>query len=260
MGSEKSIIQKVIFSLILFIAINVILIPSNQALDFYADLEITVDNAGFVTIEGNTNYPNLIVKDSQNYTSKTQGIWNLNITTNEVLSDYIYSITFPEHTQIKSISSTGSTLIGESSGNLIINGYGSNESLSLIVEYQTEKSLDTNELFGLDLFSLFLIICIIALIISFLIVLFFVDKREKLLFSAKKEITSNLKLKGLNDRQKKIMALLHESDIALSQRDIQKELNIPKASVSRNIRRLELKGLIEKEQIGMSNIIRLKKQ
>jgi uncharacterized membrane protein len=34
---------------------------------------------------------------------------------------------------------------------------------------------------------------------------------------------------------------------------------MPKASVSRNIRRLELKGLIEKEQIGMSNIIRLKK-
>ena len=55
------------------------------------------------------------------------------------------------------------------------------------------------------------------------------------------------------------MKLLVDKKIPLTQTDIQKELNIPKAAVSRNIRGLELKGLIEKEQIGMSNLIRLKK-
>jgi uncharacterized membrane protein len=45
----------------------------------------------------------------------------------------------------------------------------------------------------------------------------------------------------------------------MTQTDIQKELKIPKAAVSRNILGLERKGLIEKEQIGMSNLIRLKK-
>ena len=66
-------------------------------------------------------------------------------------------------------------------------------------------------------------------------------------------------LKGLNERQKKIMNLLLERKTPLTQTDIQKELKIPKAAVSRNIRGLELKGLIEKENIGMSNLIRLKK-
>jgi len=249
-------------SLLIFtiIAVIVFIIPTAQSIDLYADIQITVDNAGFVSIEGNTNYPNLIVKDSQNFTSKTKEIWRLNITTNEILSDFIFAITLPEHARIRSISSSGSTFIGESSGNLIINGVGSNESLSLIVEYQTDKILETNELFDLDLITIFLISCIIVLIICFLIVLFFTDKRGKSLISHKNEFDSQLELKGLNNRQKKIMNLLHASDVALTQTDIQKELNIPKASVSRNIRRLELKGLIEKEQIGMSNIIRLKKQ
>jgi len=55
------------------------------------------------------------------------------------------------------------------------------------------------------------------------------------------------------------MNLLIDKKTPLTQTDIQKQLNIPKAAVSRNIQRLELKGLIEKEQIGMSNLIRLKK-
>jgi len=233
--------------------------PSYQAIDFYADLEITVDNAGFVSIKGNTNHPDILFKDSQNYTSKTQNLWTLNISANMTFSDFIFSIILPEHTDIRSIYSSGSTLISEESGNLIIKGYGSNESLSIVVEYQTNKSLETVDVFGLDFFTLILIICIIVLFICFLIVLFLVDKREKPIFYDKKEDITKTKLIGLNDRQKKIMTLMQKSNIALTQTDIQRELIMPKASVSRNIRTLELKGLIEKEQIGMSNLIRLKK-
>jgi uncharacterized membrane protein len=72
-----------------------------------------------------------------------------------------------------------------------------------------------------------------------------------------KEPLSNIQ--GLNHRQKQILQLLQKRNIPLTQTDIQKELQIPKASVSRNILGLERKGLIEKEQIGMSNLIRLKK-
>lgn len=260
MGSKKSIVQILIISLILLIAFHFTFIQYSQAEDLFADLEITVDNSGFVSINGNTNYANLIVENSQNYTSKNKDIWTLNITTKASFSDYVYSITLPEQAQIKSLTSSGSTLISESSGYLVINGYGSKEPISVIVEYQTNKITEFNEVLGFDLFSIFLIICIIVLIISFFIVLFFFEKKEKPSYCNKKELTPELKLKGLNDRQKKIMILLQESDIALTQTDIQKELNMPKASVSRNIRRLELKGLIEKEKIGMSNIIRLKKQ
>jgi len=251
--------KKIVLILFSFYCTSLLLFPLTQAIDFYADLEITVDNVGFVSIEGNTNYPDLIVEKSEEYTSKTQSLWSLNITKNVTFSDYIFSIILPEHTEVRSVSSSGSTLIGEESGNLIIKGYGSNESLSIVVKYQMDKSLDAIGIFGLDFFTIVLIICIFVLIICFIIVLFLVDKREKPIFSDKKDDAPQPELKGLNDRQKKIMTFLKDSNIGLTQTDIQRELNIPKASVSRNIRRLELKGLIEKEQIGMSNLIRLKK-
>jgi uncharacterized membrane protein len=34
---------------------------------------------------------------------------------------------------------------------------------------------------------------------------------------------------------------------------------MPKAAVSRNVHSLEIKGLIEIEKVGMSNLVRLKK-
>jgi uncharacterized membrane protein len=232
---------------------------STQAIEFYADLEITVDNAGFVSIEGETNYEGLIVENSEKYTSKTQSIWTLNITKNETFSDFVFSIILPEHSKVSSIYSSGSTLIGEESGNLVINGYGSNKSLSIAIEYQTDKIFDTAGLLGVDILSSVLIVFIIVLVICFILVFLLFDNKKKPFYSPKKENIHQLELRGLNDRQKKIITLLKESNIALTQTDIQRELDMPKASVSRNIRRLELKGLIEKEQIGMSNLIRLKK-
>jgi len=246
----------------IFIVIALILIllaPSFQATDLYADIEITVDDAGYVTIEGVSNYPNLLVENSESYTSKKQSLWTLNITKNETFSDYVYSVQLPKNSEISLISSSGSILIGEESGNLIIDGFGSNESLSIIIQYQTQKYLDTSELFGLDTLSIILSIVIVVLIISFCYILIFVDTRKKPAKLQKEDDSFIRLLKGLNERQKQILTLLRESSVALTQTDIQRELNMPKASVSRNIRRLELKGLIEKEQIGMSNLIRLKK-
>jgi uncharacterized membrane protein len=91
------------------------------------------------------------------------------------------------------------------------------------------------------------------------VILFFKGKKIK-----ERQPTADAKeppgdMKGLNDRQKQIMKLLYERNTPLTQTDIQKELQIPKASISRNVRGLERKGLIEKEQIGISNLIRLKK-
>ena len=252
--------KNIVLTLLSIFLIVSFFLPLTQAVEYYADLEITVDNAGFVSIEGNTNYPNLLIEDAEEYTSKTQNLWTLNITKNVTFTDYLFSIVLPEHAEIKSVSSSGSTLITQQSDNLIVEGYGNNESLSIVVQYQTQKNLKTDTFFGLDIFSLILIGIIIMLTICFFIVLFFVDKQEKQIFFHKKNRHLQHEFKGLNDRQKKILNLLKQSNVALTQTDIQRELQMPKASVSRNIRRLELKGIIEKEQIGMSNIIRLKKQ
>jgi uncharacterized membrane protein len=253
-GSKK--IEYALFSIFLIISF---LLPSTHAIEYYADLEITVDNAGFVTIKGDANYPNLFIEDSEEYTSKTETLWTLNISENVTFTEFIFSIMLPEHAEIKSVSSSASTFITQKSDNLVIEGYGNDQSLSILVQYRTQKNLETGVFFGLDLLSIILIGIIIVLILCFFFVFFFFDKREKQFFSPKKNQQVQSEFKGLNDRQKRIIHLLQKSDVALTQTDIQRELKMPKASVSRNIRRLELKGIIEKEQIGMSNIIRLKK-
>jgi len=65
--------------------------------------------------------------------------------------------------------------------------------------------------------------------------------------------------KGLPHRQQQIMRCLTECIVPLTQPDLQKEIPISKALVSRNIRGFERKGFIEKEQREVSNLIRLKK-
>lgn len=214
---------------------------------------------GYVSIDGLTNHPDLLIENSAQYTSKEKSVWTLNISKEVVFSDFIYNVRLPENSQINALSSTGSIRIGDQSGRIVVTGFGENKSLSIIIQYQVDKIENNEQGLELDLFSIVLIISIIVLIILFFIVFLFVNDKNNSLQSKNKS-TSKSELRGLNNRQKEIINLLQKSKIALTQTDIQRELGIPKASVSRNIRRLELKGLIEKEQIGMSNLIRLKTQ
>jgi len=242
--------HKQIFLLILIFTI--ICLPITSAENYYADLTIDVDEYGFLTIDGVTNYPDLLEKNTENYTSKKQSYWLLNITKEGNFSDFVYVLTLPVGSSINYIKTTGSIRIEEYQGKLIVRGFGENEPLSIQVQYQIEKSTN-NEFIKFDPILLILILVIIILII--ILVLILLKERIKT-----KEIKQNgYDFKGLNQRQKQIMKLLIDNKTPLTQTDIQKMLNIPKAAVSRNIRGLELKGLIEKEQIGMSNLIRLKK-
>jgi len=259
MGSKYTDLRKIILSIILFLFLSVICFPSFLASDYYADLEIVVDDSGFVTIDGITNHPDLIAENTELYTSKKQSFWLLNITKNEVFSDFIFTLTLPKNSEISYVSSSGSVIISEELGSLIVKGLGENESLSIIVQYKTKKTLEAEGIFGLDVFSFILLAFIIVLIILFFIVLIFMDKQKKQTFIKKTKNDEEINLRGLNNRQKKIIKLLIERKRPLTQTEMQRELNIPKAAVSRNIRSLELKGLIEKEQIGISNLIRLKK-
>ena len=247
---------------IMVIFLLFLLIPLVYAKDYYADVEITVDNSGFVTIDGITNHPDLLINNTELYTSKKQSYWLLNITKVDIFSDFVYTVTLPIGSSINYVKTSGSMRIEEEQGKLTISGFGQNKSFSIIVQYQAEKP--TNTIQTID-FSLFLIIINITLFII-LIVSYFIykslwkKKENKKVMTNTNENTTEFSFKGLSDRQKKIMDLLIKKKRPLSQSMIQKELDIPKASVSRNISSLELKGLVEKENIGMSNLIRLKKQ
>jgi uncharacterized membrane protein len=253
---EKSKYTTIFFPLTVLIIITLSLAPSLQAEDYYADLAITVDFSGFVDIGGLTNYPNLTIQNTEKYTSKQQSHWLLNITKAEMFSDFVYVITLPKGSSITYIKSSGSIRIEESLGNLIVRGFGENESLSVIIQYQIQNT--DNALFQENIVYLFLFPAII--VVSVLLFILFLNEKKNKGMHTKVEIKEPLQdIKGLNHRQKQIMQLLHDRNTPLTQTDIQKELQIPKASVSRNVRGLERRGLIEKEQIGMSNLIRLKK-
>ncbi len=255
MGSKNKNLRKAFFILLAILLLTPYM-PSVCADDYYADITIDVDDSGFVTINGITNHPDLLAEDTALYTSKKQSYWLLNITKDEVFSDFIYILTLPEGSSINYVKSSGSIRIEEELGNLLVKGFGENKSFSVAVQYQVEKSLDDNSM-ELDLsFILLIFILIFVIILAFMLF-----KRLKVVKKPEKTIDSveEYDLKGLNERQKKIINLLLERKRPLTQTDIQKELKIPKAAVSRNIRGLELKGLIEKENIGMSNLIRLKK-
>jgi uncharacterized membrane protein len=252
MGLKKSY-NNIIFYSIFLIILMMMFFPSISAKDYYADITIEVDSSGFVTIDGITNHPDLLIENSEIYTSKKQSYWLLNITKDDVFSDFIYDLTLPEGSSINYIKSSGFIGIEENKGNLFVRGFGENESFSVLIQYQIAK-LTENQIFELD----FIFFSFIVFIIILIIILVYIIINEKPKIEKTKPNDNNFK--GLNQRQKEIMNLLINKNTPLTQTEIQRKLNIPKAAVSRNIRGLELKGLIEKEQIGMSNLIRIKKQ
>lgn len=220
--------------------------------EYYADLVIDVDNSGYVTIDGVTNHPDLLVDNTETYTWKKQSYWLLNITKNENFSDFIYNLNLPRGSSINYIKTSGSIRIEENFGNLLIKGFGQNESLSIIVQYQIK-----NTSFNVLMLTLIFLVIVLSL---YIIVSKLKPKKKDLLDTNKKtDEKIDYNFKGLSGRQIKIMKLLIDSEKPLTQRDIQKELDMPKAAVSRNVHSLELKGLIEIEKIGMSNLIRIKK-
>jgi len=245
--------KQIFFFSILLIFQAIIFIPSISAQNYYADVTIEVDSSGFVTIDGITNHPDLLIENTEIYTSKKQSYWLLNITKEDVFSDFIYELILPKGSTINYIKSSGFIGIEENQGNLFVRGFGENETFSVIIQYQIAKSTE-NQIFEWD----FIFISLIFLIVILTIILVYIIIKEKP--KIEKTKPNDNYFKGLNQRQKEIMNLLIDKNTPLTQTEIQRELKIPKAAVSRNIRGLELKGLIEKEQIGMSNLIRIKKQ
>ena len=144
--------------------------------------------------------------------------------------------------------------IEENLGNLIVKGFGENESISILIQYQINKLSE-----GINLNLDYLFISLIVIIFGLILIVIYSLYNKKLNQEPEKIKEKITNFEGLNKRQLEIMELLIDRKIPLTQTDIQRELNLPKAAVSRNIHRLELKGLIEKEKIGMSNLIRVKK-
>jgi len=245
-------LQKCSILVVFFIILICSLTYVSSAQSYYADIQISIDSTGLVDIDGISNDPDLLVENSNMYTYKKQSYWLLNITKNDTFEDYVYTLVLPKGSVINHIKASGFIGIKEENERLIISGAGENEPLSIVVQYQIDQISETYSLLDYAIIS-GLLISIASLTV---LLAYFLNKNKK---RPSKENKASYNFKGLTARQKEIVKLLIDTKRPLTQTEIQKELDIPKAAVSRNVHSLEIKGIVEIEQTGMSNLVRLKK-
>ncbi len=222
-----------------------LLVPSVFAFDYYADVQLTVLPDGTVTPQGLTNHP-LLSEQSQAFTSKRGEHWILNISLPEQFSDYIVTLTLPPGASM-TYAHGESLQISTQDDQVVLKTIGENERFELIAQYSLEKNAvpHNNSVFFVGGFALLFALLAIT----------FVFARTK---RVKKAHTPKL-VDGLPARQQQIIRLLEKAGGALTQKQLEDALHIPKSSVSRNVEALRRRGLLEKESLGMSNTVRLAK-
>ena len=194
---------------------------------FDVNTDVSVDMEGLV-FEGND-----LKGRTRMLTQMSAGVWTFeldfgsydNILVDVHLPSSLYSITFIEGVDnILDLDSREISLVDSGK-------------LDFEVSYQLKKGKDSSWLYFV----------IIALLLAFVIYLFF--KRK-----GKKRMDYILPL--INDNEKKIVDLLMKR--SLRQKEIRKKLDIPKASFSRYMLNLEKKKLILREGEGKNKMVRLK--
>lgn len=85
------------------------------------------------------------------------------------------------------------------------------------------------------------------------LVIFLLTKRKKEAVSTEKQDTEK-KLELFPDVEKKIVKILMERD-AITQKELEAVVDMPKSTLSRTLNRLEEKGFIERKKVGLSKKI-----
>ncbi len=238
---------------------------------YYADILININQEGQTTISGTTNHPQLNDIVSDDLTSKKGNVWTFNLTTNNAsFSDIIYEIDLPQNAVINYIKSSSQIKIGEKSGYPYIKGIGTNETLSILVQYSFDGTQDNNTLSSI---YIFLVVLIFIVLISAITYLIRIKKKNNVHSShhsthISEHHNANSTIDNskpwydkskLLDRQKDIVEILEKNNGSLLQKKLEEQLKIPKSSLSRNIDSLVRQGIITKQEKGMSNVLTLNK-
>jgi hypothetical protein len=223
--------------------IFVLVVPSVivRSADYYADVNIVVDERGLVTVAGNTNHPNLTAVKSSYYTSKKGEIWTLNITLPDDFSNYIYELDLPKDSVLNYLKTPKLSRIEDDYGRMKIIGTGQDKPFVVVAQYRIDYA---RRAFPYSLAIVPLGVFGLAL---------------HLILRRKKTKGPDFHMESLSDRQKVILELVRKHK-TLSQSKIEKITGLPKASLSRNIESLVRKGILKKEEKGMTNMIYLQDQ
>ncbi len=221
----------------IFLLMLIFLVPGVHS-SYYADVDIYVSNDGIVSIDGETNHPLLQVESSSDLTSKNGRFWLLNITVNDSFSDFIYHLHLPAGSVVNYLKTPTLARIETSHDELGIIGTGHERKFVVVVQYTISSGRGlvqyVSALIGLAVF-----------IAGILLVIFVRKKKKKPLYNSD----------SLTERQKQIVKLVEKSRKPITQTDIERATRFPKSSLSRNIGSLVRKGILKKEEKGMSNLI-----
>ena len=216
--------------MIRYLVLILLLVPIVSA-DYYADVTIDISPEGSAEIDGVTNHPSLEgLTDS--FTFKKQEYWLFNMTFNQSFSDYVFEASFPEGAVINYVKGNGQVNIKQDNGHITVSNFGGDEEVKFLVQYSIEKESR----------HFMWIVPIAAIVLLVLAFWKFPEKKQ---------------YKGLTPRQEQIANLL-EKNGSMTQTQIMEKLELPKSSVSRNIEAMYARGVIEKEQTGISNKVYLK--
>ncbi len=210
---------------------------------YYASVNIEIYDDGEVEISGITNHPDLQSQRTHDYTSKEKALWVLNITLDELFSDYVFEIKFPKNAVVNYLKIPNILSMEEESGSLVITSIGKNEKFHVIAQYSINQKENANVSF----IGLFLLLIILGIVLYFFV---YKKKSSKLKYNPQ----------ALTDRQKQILDLVIKNKGSTTQSKLQKSIGIPKASLSRNIDSLVRKGILIKESKGMTNVVSLKRE
>lgn len=186
-------------------------------------------------------------------TVKEDYSWVLSYQNNLTANNRVMSVTLPSSAIINSTTPKGYLVTMPDKQR--IDFYVMEESLNVEIFYSSERkeiipvtvSIDTKY----PLSYLHLILFFIAIILALIVL---VKSRSKL-----QPITNHQEdiLKTLNEKQEKIIRTLLSYKGKLSQNKLRLETGLPKATLSRNLKYLQFKGILELTPIGNSNQIYL---
>lgn len=237
---------------ILLFVFSLVLLTAVFAEEYYADLTIDIDESGITTFDGINNHPNATLGESTLYTNKNKNIWLFNYTLPDTYSNFIVSVTLPKYSTLHYVKLSGSFRLEHEGDKITIITYGQDKPLQILLQYEiTEYSQSEWILWTSGFVALFFLG----------ILLYWVSRVAKPSDSVSTQPANNhdMIIENLPERQQAILDLLKQANKPVTQKYIEQQLKLPKSSISRNIKSLELKGLIEKEELGMSNKIQLKR-
>ncbi|MGM5485325.1 MAG: helix-turn-helix transcriptional regulator [Nanobdellota archaeon] len=199
----------------------------------YGDIDIYLEKDGYVSFEGTTDFN---FTDGYSYTSKDGEFWTLNLSYEEKFSNLIYTIHLPEGVKVNYMKMPELGRIEHANEEIRVIGTVEDNKPKIFLQYQlSRKKEETIKTWAFLPF----------IIAGLLLTIHLLHRKNK-----------RVSYKALSERQDIIVEELKKGP--KTQKELQSKTSLPKSSLSRNLKILEQKGVIEIKQTGMSNKISLK--